>query len=75
MAIAFRKTPPRHGPPGGPPKVAIKVLLPRWSSSEAKSFAEVLKAVSNLLGDTAWIDVEEEEVRGRLRHLDFCLVG
>ncbi|RVW23997.1 hypothetical protein CK203_092091 [Vitis vinifera] len=40
-----------------------------------KSFAEAVKSSPRRAGELVWLEVGENEVRGRLEHLKHCLIG
>ena len=42
---------------------------------EMKSFAEAVKSSPRRAGESVWLEVGENEVRGRLEHLKHCLIG
>ncbi|RVW30380.1 Transposon TX1 uncharacterized 149 kDa protein [Vitis vinifera] len=56
------------------PKGVLKV---QWKEKgvEMKSFAEAVKSSPRRAGESVWLEVGENEVRGRLEHLKHCLIG
>ena len=56
------------------PKGVLKV---QWKEKgvEMKSFAEAVNSSPRRAGESVWLEVGENEVRGRLEHLKHCLIG
>ncbi|RVX11624.1 hypothetical protein CK203_015802 [Vitis vinifera] len=62
------------------PEIPVKpkgVLKVQWKEKgvEMKSFAEAVKSSPRRAGESVWLEVGENEVRGRLEHLKHCLIG